>query len=332
MLHGLYAVRNAARSLRLRIVQGMHDFPKQGVLMLTRKVVSVDPHRCRVWPLHDRLMDQVNEASCAAEIQSFKNSGQMIAALGRPLHGDPDHDVEIIYGVRRLFVASLVQKPLIVELRELTDRQAIVALDLENRQRQDLSPYERGLSFTRWLRSGQFDSQEEMASALQVSTAHVSRLLKLARLPSVVVSAFGSGAQIRETWGLELIDALDDPDRRRSILRAARTISSAASRPAAAEVRDRLLAVGTGNCHPRPTQREVVIKDSDGAPLFRIKRQSHSMIYLLPPDRLTPAALERIERMVAGILAELPAYRTQERKSLIGGHKLPCDRLVTSLT
>jgi ParB family chromosome partitioning protein len=304
--------------------------------MLTREVVSVDPFRCRLWPLHDRLQDQITEASCTAEIQSFGEHGQMIPVLGRSLRGDPQHDVELIYGARRLFAARFVRQPLLVELRELTDRDAIIALDLENRQRQDLSPYERGLSFAGWLRGGHFSSQEEMARALQVSTGHVSRLLKLVRLPSIVVNAFGSGAQIREAWGLELVDALSDPVRRQPVLRAARAITGAASRPPAAEVFGKLLTAGTRQRSAKAASHDLVIKDGAGTPLFRMRRQSSSMVYLLPLDRISAAVLERVEQAITGILAghgnetpavrpvsarHLPYFQTQEDKPLIGGDK-----------
>lgn len=306
---------------------------------MTSEVISIDPFRCRLWPLHARLQDQITEASCTAEIQSLKAHGQMIPVLGRPLHGDPQYDVELIYGARRLFAARLVQQPLIVELREMSDQAAIIALDLENRQRQDMSPYEWGLSYARWLRAGHFDCQDEMARALQVSAAHVSRLLKLARLPSIVVNAFGTGAQIREAWGLELMDVLSDPARRQPVLRAARAISGSTSHPVASEVFGRLLTAGTRNRGQRAAPRDVVIKDHQGAPLFRIRRQSSSTMFLLPGERMSALMLEQIEKAITNILAsqrgeapaaaparsmaitELTAYRTQSDKSLIGGNK-----------
>jgi ParB family chromosome partitioning protein len=257
-----------------------------------------------VWPLHDRLPDQITEAHCAAEIQSFREYGQMIPALGRRLHGEPDHDIEIIYGVRRLFVARLLRQPLRVEVCDLTDRQAIIALDIENRQRQDLSPYERGLSYACWLRAGHFDSQGEMARALQVSTAHVSRLLRLARLPSIVVNAFGDGTQIREAWGLELSDALSNPARRQAVLRVARGIAAAEVRPLASEVFERLLRAGARLRAVRSAPRDVVIKNVDGLPLFRIRRQSSSVAYLLPLEGMSAAALERIEQAIRRILVD----------------------------
>src|SRR5262245_58621032 len=123
-------------------------------------IISVSAFRVRMWDLHDRIDSQVNEQTCRAEIESTLRHGQLVPALGRRLCGDPDHDIELVYGARRLFVARHLNVPLLVELRDVSDREAIVAMDLENRVRRDLSPYERGMSFARWLRSGHFHAQE----------------------------------------------------------------------------------------------------------------------------------------------------------------------------
>ena len=111
------------------------------------QIRSVNPFRCRVWDLHDRLDHLIVEDGCRNEISSFAKNGQLIPALGRPLRDDPDYEVELICGARRLFVARHLNLELLVDLRELTDQDAIIAMDVENRQRQDISPYERGLSF-----------------------------------------------------------------------------------------------------------------------------------------------------------------------------------------
>src|SRR5687768_17678353 len=175
-----------------------------------RNILAVDPFRVRMWSLHDRSEQHVNEESCKAEIESFWKHGQLVPALGRALRGDPDHDIELVYGARRLFVARHLNKPLLLDVREMSDREAIVAMDIENRQRKDVSPYERGVSYARWLRSGHFASQDQIARALQISGAQISRLLKLAKLPSVVVSAFATPLDILETWGLALAEAWAD--------------------------------------------------------------------------------------------------------------------------
>lgn len=264
--------------------------------------VSVNPFRCRMWALHDRFAAHITEESCRAEIDSFERHGQLVPALGRTLHGDLDHEVELIYGSRRLFVARHINKPLLVELKEMTDREAVIAMDIENRQRADISPYERGISYARWLSSGHFSSQDDIARALRVSSSRVSRILRLARLPSVIVNAFGSPLDICETWGLSLIDALDDPRRRQHTVLKARAIGAITPRPPACEVYRALLAAAVHGRKPKAKTRDEVVKDGNGAPLFRISRRSSSVALLLPVENLSAKTMNNICHAVTNIL------------------------------
>jgi ParB/RepB/Spo0J family partition protein len=167
-------VHNSRHTPSTSVAEGSGDGDTPNSPKPTGRIVSVSPFRCRMW-----------------EIESFSRHGQLVAALGRPLRKDPDYDVELIFGARRLFVARHLNQPLLVELREMSGREAITAMDIENRHRADISPYERGLSYARWLRAGFFACQEDIARALKVSCSHVSRLLKIARLSSPIPGTLG---------------------------------------------------------------------------------------------------------------------------------------------
>jgi ParB family chromosome partitioning protein len=210
--------------------------------------------------------------------------------------------VEIIYGARRLFIARHLKKPLAVELRELSDREAIVAMDIENRQRRDISPYERGRSYWRLLRGKHLASQEELARVFNVSAAHVSRALKLARLPSVVVSAFESPADICENWGVELMERWEDEAWQGLMAKRARVIAARSPRPPAAEIYRELITVAARGRRRTPSSHDLVVAGEDGAPLFRIRRQRTSVSLVLPVDRITNRCLEEIRDAAVTIL------------------------------
>lgn len=265
-------------------------------------IVSMNPFRCRVWRLHDRLEEEVTEQTCADEIRSFEKHGQLVPVLGRRLIGDLEHEVELIYGARRLFVARHLNLPLQVEVRNLTDREGFVAMDMENRQRKDVSPYERGLSYARWLRSGYFSSQDELSRSLNLSASQVSRLLKLARLPSVIINAFANVSEICEGWGGELADALSDPVRRPSLIRVAREISSMERRPQARDVYRQLLSSTVQGRKPRVGNHDRVVKGRDGRPVFRIRRHVDSIALILPAERVSASNLEEIGQAILRIL------------------------------
>jgi ParB family transcriptional regulator, chromosome partitioning protein len=266
------------------------------------QVIPVNPFKCRVWQLHDRLEHEITEETCRAEMESFREHGQLVPALGRRLCGDPKYEVELIYGARRLFVAQRLNKPLLVQLRELSDRDGIIAMDIENRLREDISPYERGLSYARWLRIGYFKSQDDIAVALGLSSSQVSRLLRLARLPAVVVQAFRSATDICENWGLDLMDALEDPAKRSATIRAARALSMSPRRPPSVEVYRRLLRSAIRGYKPNALKRDRVVLGEDGRPLFRVRYQNKSIVLILPTDKVSNKSLEEIEAVLNDIL------------------------------
>jgi len=258
-----------------------------------------------MWSLHDRVEDHITEDSCREEIASFSRHGQLVPALGRPLRNDPTHEYELIFGARRLFVARHLNIPLRIEVRELNDREAIVAMDIENRQRQDISPYERGLSYARWLREGHFSSQEDIAAALKISASQVSRLLKVARLPPVVIGAFQNPAEICEGWGLELAAALESPDRRAETIRKAREIVHAQERLAAREICRRLLSAHTNSRRTSAKSHDEVVL-SEGKLLFRVKHERAWVSVRVPVSRISGDALQEIRTALTTILQPVP--------------------------
>jgi ParB family chromosome partitioning protein len=288
---------------------------------MTSQIISASPFRCKVWSLHDRLEHLIIEDTCRDELNSFAKHGQLIAALGRPLRDDPDHDIELICGARRLFVACHLNRPLLVDLREMTDKEAIIAMDTENRQRQDISPYERGLSFARFLRAGHFESQDQLAKALKISQSQVSRLLTLAHLPSVVVNAFTTPLDIREGWGPDLVAALQDVRRRKATIARARTLASATPRAPATDVYQQLIAASTGGRKIRTMPHDEVVTGTDGRPLFRIRQQEKAIAVLLPREQISEEILCVIRSAVREVLqrgTDRAAQRITETPSVSG--------------
>lgn len=267
-----------------------------------QKIVYKNPFRCRMWELHDRLEDNITAESCRAEIQSFEKHGQIVPALGRRLYGTPDHDVELIYGARRLFVARQLAKPLAIELRQMTDQEAIIAMDVENRLRADISPYERGLSYRKWLDEGYFASQEDISRRLKISPSQVSRLLRVSSLPHLVVEAFGKPALIRETWGVKLATILDDSEKLKSVLHRARALSSISPRPSAREVYRELMAAGAPKTPTSPPLTDDVIADGTGATLFRIRQRPNTISVILPLERMSGHTLDVVQTAVSEVL------------------------------
>jgi ParB family chromosome partitioning protein len=266
----------------------------------------VDPFRCRMWALHDRLEEYITEETCRSALESFSRHGQRVAALGRRVSDDPRYDVELIYGARRLFIARQLNQLLRVEIQPLSDRQALVAMDIENRHRTDISPYERGLSYARWLRAGYFASQDELARELRISAPQVSRLLKVARLPALIVGAFETPADIPERWALELMDAWDRSECRAAIRKNARRLVLEKPRPLPREIYESLMALPVpgqmGRVPARHSNRDEVVFDARGKPLFRIRQLQRTVQLSLARAAVDRDRLELLKQVVANAL------------------------------
>lgn len=268
-----------------------------------REVIQVNPFRCCVWERHGRMEEYVTESSCKDEMASMRESGQLIPAIGRRVHTDSRYDVEIICGARRLFAARQLNIDLTVEIRDLNEREAAITLDIENNQRRDFSAYERGRTFTRWLASGAFSSQEDLARALKTSSSQVSRLIKVAKLPSIIVGAFESPADICEMWGLDLYAACEDADCRRKIIERARALSAKERRLRPRDVFEQLTLDRSLNAVRQRQTLEVVVGQT-GSALFKIRYDGPVVRLMIDKQRVSGVLLDRIKRALTEILQD----------------------------
>lgn len=265
--------------------------------------ITADPFRCRVWDLNDRIEEYVTEESCRAEIASVERDGQLVPVVGRVLRNNQDFDIEIVCGARRLFIARHLNVPIRVEIRELTDRKAAVAIETENSLRKQTSPYERGLWLAKLLRQGIYRSRDEMARDLGTTPTQVTRLLKFTELPALVIGAFPSPHDILESWAVELHKAWKD-DRRRLLTERSRSLGAATPRPSAASVYEILVAP------PRATKRlrteaaaRRIVRSPDGTLLVRFEHQRTEVVLRIPNALVDPAIETELTRIVTAVLA-----------------------------
>ena len=174
----------------------------------------VDPARCRIRPNHNRLYSRLTPENCEDLIPSLSSRGQESAAIVRAIEGDPDYDCEIICGGRRHYAVTYIRKTtdpsrlLLVEYRALTDHEAFLLADSENRSRKDLSDYERSQDYLRALETLYGGRQVKMAEALSVTQTWLSRTLDIAMLPAEIVAPFGDPSLIGISHAAKIAPAL----------------------------------------------------------------------------------------------------------------------------
>ena len=237
----------------------------------------VDPARCRMWDHHNRRYDLLSEDRCRDLIDGFIAQGrQEFPAIVRKLSGE-DRDYEVICGARRHWTVSWLRANnypdfnFLVEIRDLTDEQAFRLSDIENRDREDISDYERAVDYKSAL-GLYYRNQKDMAKRLEVSEAWLSRYLALAAVPEEIVAAYADIADLRARHVRDLKPQLKSAKGRAALVRAAKELAKEqgarkqAGRPPLAgnHVVARLKAVGT----PKRTEPQVTkikpFKTTDG--------------------------------------------------------------------
>jgi len=170
----------------------------------------VDPSDCRMWERHNRDYALLNEENCRDLIDGIRAQGrQEFAAVVRPVD-DPRYKYEVICGARRHFAISWLrannytQFKYLVEPREMSDEEAFRLADIENREREDISDYERAIDYSDAIARYYGGKQKAMAERLEVSQPWLSRYLALASLPAQIVGAFPSIRDLKERHARDL--------------------------------------------------------------------------------------------------------------------------------
>jgi ParB family chromosome partitioning protein len=187
----------------------------------------VDPADCVMWDRHNRAYNLLTEENCRDLIDGIRAQGrQEFPAIVRR-KGD---GYEVICGARRHFAVSWLrannytQFKYLVDVREVTDEEAFRLADIENRDREDISDYERAIDYADAIKRYYGGKQKAMAARLEVSPPWLSRYLALAELPEDVVKAFSSIRDIKERHARDLKPLLARPETAQLVMEEARAL------------------------------------------------------------------------------------------------------------
>lgn len=173
----------------------------------------------------------------------FERLKQDIAAAGgnvqpilvRPVAGQGDR-YELVFGHRRHRACAELGLPVLatIETDPISDLELFAAMDRENRERADLSPYEQGQMYRRALDAGLYPSNRRLAEALGVSHTWVANVLAVADLPPAVLECFRSPLEVQHRHARQIAAALDHD--RKGVLRRAEKLRQAGAKLAAGAV------------------------------------------------------------------------------------------------
>ncbi|MHB1826279.1 MAG: ParB/RepB/Spo0J family partition protein [Steroidobacteraceae bacterium] len=244
-------------------------------------VLRLDPKRVRATKFINR--DERSFLESDAKFISLKESlrayGQDTPIRVRPVTDDAAADYEVVFGHRRhraclaldaeseggFHVLALLDST-VSEARDL-----VLKMFRENEEREEQCAYDKGRSFRQWLSEGIFADQAELARAIGVSPATVTKYLQIADLPEAVLAAFEDTREISVRWSLDLSRAVKlNPGRVGET--AARLANTTPRPPASAVARALIASAEAARDDHRSPSREQVSK-IDGRVVLRQKRR-----------------------------------------------------------
>ncbi|SOE06214.1 chromosome partitioning protein, ParB family [Variovorax sp. YR752] len=223
----MQAVEGELTALRERLHQHDGSTP-------TRKLDPATIRASRWANRHPASFENAEFAGLKADVEQAGGNVQPI--LVRPVADEPGQ-YELVFGHRRHRACLELGIPVLaaIWLDELGDAELFAAMDRENRERADLSPYEQGVMYQRALEEQLFPTQRQLAEKLGVSHTWIRKALMVAQLPSAVLECFRSPLEVQHRHAEQLNAALDKD--RRSVLKRAEKVRGQKLAPAAVVAR-----------------------------------------------------------------------------------------------
>ncbi len=164
--------------------------------MRANAVIDVPADLIDAAGVDDRLGDDPDQA---ALVESIREYGQQVPVL---LRHSPNVEgrYDVVYGRRRVAALRALKRPVRAMVRDLPDRDLIVAQGQENTARKNLSFIELA-NFARQMRDMGFD-RKVIQDALHLHEAVVSKMLTVAdKVPEALIRAIGPAPGTgRDRW------------------------------------------------------------------------------------------------------------------------------------
>lgn len=182
---------------------------------------EIDPALIDPSPFPDRLRDD-DGADFEAFKKSFSEEGQQIPIQVRR-HPQVEGRYQTVFGHRRLRAARELGKTVRALVRDLTDRELVIAQGIENGERQDLTWIERALFASRMEAAGV--KPRDIKGALSIDDAELARMRSVWRaLPADLLEKIGRAPRVGRPRWVDLAAAISRTSGSVSMLR--KTLSS----------------------------------------------------------------------------------------------------------
>lgn len=203
------AVRAMSLNLQQLSTEAAEAKSLREALAGSEAVVQLDPAGIDPSPVVDRI--PIDDDPAFDELKAaIAEKGQQVPILVRP-HPERAGRYQVAYGRRRLRVARELGVPVRAIVRQLSDRDLVIAQAQENGPRADLTFIERAL-YAANLETHGFD-RDTITAALGVDKPELSRLLTVARvITPTVITAIGPAPKIGRPRWLALVEKCQHPN------------------------------------------------------------------------------------------------------------------------
>ncbi len=200
-----FASRGASRSISSTL-DDLAD--KADKLLEGETIVELDPKLIDPSFLKDRL--ERDETEFASLKKALQNEGQNSPILVRP-HPQAAGRYMVVFGAQRRQAAEELGVKVRAVIKEISDRDHVVAQGQENANRANLSFLERALLASSIVNANYDDDNATVLSALAIDKATLSKMLSVAGISQPILDALGAARAVgRDRW-YELKTLLDRP-------------------------------------------------------------------------------------------------------------------------
>lgn len=200
-----YTNKGASKSL----IHSLDELAAQADRLLEGEaVVELDTSIVDASFLKDRLED--DEQDFDELLTAIRDRGQDTPILVRP-HPNSTGRYMVVFGHRRLRAAKVLERKVRAVVKDLKDRDHVVAQGQENTARANLSFIEKAM-FAAEISRQQYDGDNSIIlSALSIDRATLSKMLSVSTMPREILEAVGAAKGIgRDRW-YELKNLLERP-------------------------------------------------------------------------------------------------------------------------
>jgi len=141
--------------------------------------MMIDPSEIKLYKYKDRPTEELGNIESLAK--DMKINGQIQPCICRPCSAGK-FKLELIIGERRWRAAQLMQMPLWVIIRDITDEEAPIIQAIENLHRENLSDWARGLNIATLLKN-EVITQIQLCERLQMTVIQINRYLAFTQIP-----------------------------------------------------------------------------------------------------------------------------------------------------